>query len=109
MKAIKLFAILLLVIMASCNPGKTNQILNGNEAGLPDELKGLKIYTVSTGIGSVKVAILPGGNVNSITYPVGKTQQTTIIINPQNGEGVRSILVKEILVENDSIMVIRKK
>ena len=90
----------------SCeNSGNTDMVLSGNEGNLPDELRGLKVYRVSTEGGNyVKVALL-NNNINSITYPVGKLQQSTIIIDKQNQ---KLIEVKEILLENDSMIVCRK-
>lgn len=101
---------LLSSLIISCSKkGETSQKLYGNEAGLPAELKGLKVYNINTNNtgGVVKVAILPNNEVNSLTYAVGKTIQTTVIIN-QNSYNERTIVAKEILVENDSIIVIRK-
>ena len=112
MRNLKLFGIILLLTMTlgCAQKGDTVQRLYGNEAGLPPELKGLKVYRVATsGMNEIKVAVLPGYTSTSSTYPVGKTTQTTILFSPQNGGEVRTILAKEILVENDSIVVIRKK
>lgn len=110
MKTSKLLIIALFsAILFSCSDaGTTQQRLNGDESTLPEELKGLKVYTVSTGgISEVKVAVL-NGQVNSATYMVGKVEETTIVVN--KGEyNERTIYVKEILSENDSIIVIRKK
>lgn len=103
----KLFLLIALVSLTfvSCERGSTRTSLNGNESALPPELKGLKIYTVSTGISSVRVAVLDN-KVNSVTYPVGKTEETTIIIN---GGTPRTIECKEIISETDDIIVIRKR
>ncbi len=104
-KIITLIAIIAIVFTSCEEAGTTSKKLNGYEQDLPAELKGLKIYRVSTGaISYVNVAILDNG-VNSVTYPVGKTQETTIIVNKQNG---KLIEVSEILVENDSVIVCRK-
>ena len=94
------------IISISCeDAGVTKNKLSGNEENLPEELKGLKVYSVSIGDGNfVKVAIL-NENVNSITYPVGKTLQSTIIVNKKDN---KLIEVKEILIENDSLIVCRK-
>lgn len=104
----KAFFILLVscCLFISCDDaGTTSKKLNGDEQSLPDELKGLKIYSVSTGGGNyVEVAVLDG-KVNSTTYQVGKIQETTVIVNKQNG---KLIEVSQILVENDSVIVCRK-
>ena len=100
------FGAMLSVIFTSCNDaGVTSKRLNGNEQNLPDELKGLKIYDVSTGgLTSVKVAVLDG-KINSTTYQSGKLTESTVIVNRQNG---KLIEVSQILVENDSVIVCRK-
>ena len=104
MKNVILFCTMLFCIFTSCKErGVASKIVNGNEETLPDELKGLKIYTVSVGCGNyVKVAVL-NDKINSTTY--GKHQQSTIIINKQSGNLIE---VKEILMENDSLIVCRK-
>ena len=103
----KLIVLGLLLALMSCERGSTTMSLTGGESALPPELKGLKVYTVSTGISYVKVAVL-NNQVNSVTYTEGKTTHTTIIINPNNG-ATRTIDCKEIISETDDIIVIRKK
>jgi hypothetical protein len=64
--------VIILTITTSCEKGRTTQRLYCNENKLPPELKGLKVYCVSTSIlGDVKVAVLDN-QVNSLTYSVGK-------------------------------------
>ena len=98
--------LLVAVFFVGCeDAGTTRQQLSGNESELPEELKGLKIYRVSTeNGGAVRVAVL-NGNVNSSTYKAGKTTQSTIVVNKSNG---KLIEVREVLVENDSLLVCRK-
>jgi len=106
-KAFAFVSVLLCAVLTSCqqDAGVTSKSLTGEEQNLPDELKGLKVYWVSTGNGSgVNVAIL-NGQINSTTYQVGKTKQSTIILNKQNGNLIE---VRQILVENDSVIVCRK-
>ena len=87
--------------------GEAIKVLNGTEDNLPPELKGLKVYVVGTeNGGSVKVAFL-NGEINSTTYMKGKIQTTTIILN-QTPNKQRVINAKQIISENDSIIVIRK-
>lgn len=103
-----IFVLVLLVTLMSCERGVTNVTLNGNENSLPQELKGLKVYNVSLGtLSDIKVAVL-NGQVNSVTYPVGKTRQTTIIVKSENGN-IRMIEYKEIISETDEVIVIRKR
>ena len=104
---LKLSIIALAIVgLTSCaDPGTTQLRLNGNESNLPDELKGLKIYSVATDGGSyVKVAIL-NNQVNSTTYPVGKHTQSLVLVNKQDG---KLIEVSSVLMENDSLIVCRK-
>jgi hypothetical protein len=108
MKKLALILILFIAIVIGCDkPGITEMKLTGVEQQLPDELKGLKVYTVSIGGGEyVKVAIL-NGEINSATYQEGKTTSTTIIIN--KGEyNEKTIYCKEILAETKDIIVIKK-
>jgi hypothetical protein len=101
-----LLALILLLTLTSCeDKGLTRQTLTGNESNLPAELKGLKIYTVSTGSGNyVKVAVINNQAI-STTYKSGKHQQSVILVNK---ETERTINVESIISENDSIIVIKK-
>lgn len=111
MKQIKHFFIIVLLctLFLSCKgeKGTSDLLLNGTEDALPLELKGLKVYEVRTSIGGdyVKVAIL-NDEVISTAEQVGKHDEYTIIINkPSN----KIINVSKILLENDSIIIIRKQ
>jgi len=104
---LKLSIIALAIIgLTSCaDPGTTQLRLNGNESNLPDELKGLKIYSVATDGGRyVKVAIL-NNQINSTTYTVGKHTQSLILVNKQDG---KLIEVSSVLMENDSLIICKK-
>ena len=103
----KILSILILLItLTSCDDkGVTQQKLTGDESTLPAELKGLKVYRVSCGVGDyVKVAVLNNQAI-STTYRSGKTTQSVILINK---ETPRTIMVESIISENDSIVVIKK-
>ena len=100
--------IFLLFAFASCAPaGTTSTQLDGNEKDLPDELKGMKVYKVWVEDGNyIRVAVL-NNQVNSLTYNNGKgAPHTTIMVNA-SGES-KTIQVKEIISENDSIIVCKK-
>jgi hypothetical protein len=101
MNILKIFALILCLSFISCQEvGKTSNVLTGQEQSLPNELKGLKIYNVSLGNdGYVKVAILDN-NVMSLTETHNHETKSLLILN--------KIKVKEILIENDSIIVCRK-
>lgn len=110
MKTIKLlFIILLSLTLFSCeDAGVTSKRLVGDESQLPEKLKGLEVYSVSLGDGVwIKVAIL-NNEINSVTYPVGKTEETTIVVD-KGSYKERTIYAKEVLSETDDIIVIRKK
>lgn len=107
-----LFCIALLTI--SCqDKGVTHQTLTGEERTLPPELKGLKVYTVSTGKGSyIKVAVLNNQAV-STTYKSGKHQQSVVLVDKKLEDGIglitqRTVSVESIISENDSIIVVKK-
>ena len=95
------------VFLSSCEQrGVTKLRLNGNENELPGELKGLKVYSVSMGGGNyVKVAVI-GDQVNPVTHHENKQDKTTIIVDKRKQ---RVIEIENILTENDSIIVCRKK
>jgi hypothetical protein len=105
MKKILLALILALTLLSCEDKGVTSQKLTGDESTLPTELKGLKVYTVSTGDGSyVKVGILNNQAI-STTYQSGKHSQSIILLN---NETKTTINVESIISENDSIIVIKK-
>lgn len=89
----------------SCEQAGTTSInLYGEEDKLPQELKGMKVYKVYVDGGNyVRVAVL-NNQINSLTYPVGKSQQTTIL----SKETGKLVMVSNIISENDSIIVCRK-
>jgi len=106
MKKIITTLILLLSLNSCQDPGVTTQRLTGDESTLPEELKGLKVYTVSIGDGDyVRVGIL-NDQVISSTYKQGKTSQSLIIVNKKTDP--RTIEMESIISENDSIIVIKK-
>lgn len=105
----KLFLLLITcMLFASCEEkGVTRNDLNGSENNLPDELKGLKVYDVSTGGGCyVKVAVL-NGKINSINYKEGKHEESVLILDRTN-DASTSISISSIIMENDSIIIARK-
>jgi len=104
----KLLLILgLSVMLFSCEPPGSSRIkLDGNENLLPAELKGLKVFRVELGGGDYcKVAILDN-QINSTTYYQNKSQRSTIILNKNQQSKI--ISYKEIILENDSILILKK-
>lgn len=105
MKKILTILILLLTLTSCEDKGVTRQRLMGNESNLPEEIKGLKVYSVSCGNGEwVKVGVLNNQAI-STTYKSGKSTQSVILVNK---EVVKTINVESIISENDSIIVIKK-
>lgn len=102
----KLLSILGLFTLLACTPqGTTTTRLNGDEKTLPNELKGLKVYSVSLGGGNyVKVAVL-NNNTNSTTYREGKVDKTIIVVDKRNQKVIN---VEDIIMENDSLIICRK-
>jgi hypothetical protein len=100
--------VIVLTLLSCEDKGLTRQTLTGDESTLPAELKGLKIYTVSTGSGNyVKVAVLNNQAI-STTYQSGKHSQSVILVNKENSTSDRTINVESVISENDSIIVIKK-
>jgi hypothetical protein len=107
MKYTFLLLALIAITLNSCfEAGTTSTTLTGNEQNLPEELKGLKIYTVSTGdLSSVKVGVIDNAKTTSLTYSEGKYQESFILVEKNTG---RTIPIGEIISENDSIIVCKK-
>ena len=100
--------ICMITIITSCSVPISDVKLKAKEQDLPDELKGIQIYNVETESGyDVKVAVL-NNSVNSLNYPVNSGKyvfhKSVLIVNKDS----TAIEVKEILFENDSIIVCRK-
>lgn len=89
------------------HPGDTTQLLSGTESTLPEELKNLKVYEVALiNEGHIKIAIL-NDKINALEYRSGKTYQCVAILD--NSQGFRrEIPVREIVFENDTMMLVRK-
>jgi len=94
-----------LLLISSCSDPGTSEILLDDHKNLPAELKGLRVYNVSTGRGSsINVAVL-NSNLNSVTYQVGKRMESVILINKQTN---KMIEVSDVVMENDSLIICRK-
>jgi hypothetical protein len=105
-KAFVILGALLLALIIGCqDPGVSTQRLGGTENTLPEELKGLKVYDVSTGQGGwISVAIMDN-QVVSNTYKSGKATRSVILVQNNNS---RTIEFESVISENDSIIVIKK-
>ena len=110
MKKVFILAGLAMALFVSCFPsheqGDSMILLNGNEAGLPDDLKGIKFYRVYHSVSDYMDIALKDGSVAACSYRNGKSNKNiSIIYNNQN----RLINVSEIISENDSIIVCKKQ
>lgn len=109
MKKLILSLFVITLALSSCrDAGTTDVYVHGEEPALPEELKGLKIYAVSDGYGNkVKVAVFKNQVVGT-RYQSGKYQYDAVNIYKNDGS-TRSYSADNIIVENDSILVIKKK
>ena len=107
MKKLIFATILILTFFSSCGtPGETTQVLRGDEMNLPEELKGLEVYEVDLGPeGFIYVATLDN-NINSLKYSKGKNTEEVLILATDKTQ--RMIQIKNIISENDSVIVCRK-
>lgn len=108
MKKIVLSLFALSLLLSSCrDAGTTDLYVHGEEPALPQELKGLKIYAVSDGYGGrVKVAVFQRQVVGT-RYQSGKYHYDAVNVYKEDGTA-RSYPASNIIVENDSILVIKK-
>lgn len=110
-----LTALLLLLLLSSCQePGTTTNVLSDNSK-LPAELKGLKVYRVTTENGNrIFVGILPNKNITNVQFPVGKATSALLLINNDDNINIDDdnidnvIKVSNIIFENDSMILCRK-
>lgn len=108
MKKIILLLLSALILTSCGNKGEFSQKLNGDE-NLPDHIKGLVVDHVCVGGGEwIYVGTLPNHNTTSIKYKDGKTSEYVIIISDEINRD-RTIRVKEIMMENDSMILIKKE
>jgi hypothetical protein len=90
------------LLMLCDEPGTTIVLLNGTEAALPEELKGLKIYRVvyDSTDSYMDIAVLPGG---SAGYSTGNT-----VLVGNGWDSPKEIKISSIVFENDSMVMARK-
>ena len=88
-KAFVILGALLLALVIGCqDPGVSSQRLSGSEHTLPDELKGLNVYDVSTGNGGwISVAVMDN-QVVSNTYKSGKQTRSVILVQNDNSRTI---------------------
>ena len=98
--------IALLIFFNACTPGETTNSLNGDESALPAELKGLKVYFVRISHGDGVYVAVKDNKILSTTS-TDKIAETVVNINDETSE-IRNYRSSDILLENDSIVVIKK-
>lgn len=99
-----------MLLLSSCwSKGDTEVKLSGNE-NLPEEIRGLRVYRVNIdNLNRVYVGVLKGHETTSLTYPDGKTESTLILVtDKKRNSPQRVVFYKELIMENDSILIIRK-
>lgn len=96
-----LLALLALLLAAACsNPRETSVENEELQSNLPQELKGLKVYTVYLKDGNyIKIAVL-NNNIVATDQQNGEVRNQNAIINQTD--------LNKVIFENDSIMIIRK-
>ena len=107
-KIVRILSILVIVIsMFSCGKAGDIRKYYVDDSKLPIELQGLKVYTVCYADEQwIRIAVL-NDKINSISHDEGtnnRTTVTTVVVSSSN----RIINAREIISENDSIIVIRK-
>lgn len=112
MKKLIMLSIVSAIVLTGCNNeklGNTESRLDGTEQNLPEHLKGLTVdlVTVSKRGSFIYVATLPRYNTISMQYQSGKNTETVIVAIP-NESPQRIIQVKEIIMENDSMILVKK-
>lgn len=95
-----------LITLNSCTPGETTNSLNGDESALPAELKGLKVYFVRISHGNGVYVAVKDNKILSTTS-TDKNAETVVNINDEISE-IRNYRSSDILLENDSILIIKK-
>lgn len=95
-----------LISLNSCTPGDTTKSLNGDELALPPELKGLKVYYVRVDHGSAIYVAVMNNKILSTTT-ADKYQKSVVNINNEVSE-IHNYMNSDILLENDSIIIIKK-
>lgn len=97
------------VLIAGCvKKGEVSNKINGELQNLPEHLNGLTVDYVGVGDGNgIYIATLPDRQTISEAYQSGKVQVSVIVVLPK-GNNARTVYAKEILLENDSVLLIRK-
>ena len=111
---LKLFTIVIFTaLLVSCGKQGDTQLLMEDKitsSNLPEDLKGLKVYKVFTGFDDcIKVAVI-NNKVSSVTYHEGKTEQSILVLaKEESEERFYMIPIEEIIIENDTMIMARKK
>lgn len=92
--------------LQSCeDKGASTLRLTGNENELPQELKGMKVYSIHVGQGSyMKVAVLNNKIIGN-SYQSGKVTENSVVVDLSTNNEIQ---IESILMENDSIIICKK-
>ena len=105
-----LLATALATLLVGCDDSPPSQVHITQENQLPIELKGLKIYAVSTS-GSmgrtIYIGYVPNKQTMSLEYSQGKTTESVIVVKDASSNKI--IVGKSIIMENDSMVIVRKQ
>lgn len=99
-----LFALSLLLLTSCGERGETSLVMNGEEEGLPAELKDMKIYRVNLGTGNFIYVCMLNGVPISAKNTSNKSPQA-VVLNEASG----TYQIGDIIWETDSMMMCRKR
>lgn len=107
--ALALCAVYFITLSGCIDKGEVTSSLNGTESNLPEHLKGLRVDRVGIGSGNeIYVATFPGHDVISTQYQTKESNKRVVVILPAK-DTTRNIKIKEILFENNSIILAKKQ
>lgn len=105
-----LLATALATLLVGCD-SSPSQVPIAQENQLPPELKGLKIYAVETGSNgmgrTIYVGYVPNKQTMSLEYSQDKTTESVIVVKDTASN--KTIFAKSIIMENDSMVIVRKQ
>jgi len=104
----KLLLLAFLSLFVFCvDPGVTNEVILEKQ-NLPEQFKNLKIYYVSVGNGSYVYIASLNDAINSVST-TGKAAETVLMFDNGFSSSRREIGIKNIILENDTMIIARKK
>lgn len=107
MKKLWIFS-LLFVICVLCEPAGVSTVIEMDVKYLPEHLKDMKVYTVSIGDGQYVYVAEMNSTINSVCT-TGKGSKATLILDKGFSMSQREIEIKSVILENDTMIIARKK